>query len=78
MDTAQTAPSFEHDIKPMFREHDHQEMEFLLDLWDFQDVKDNADDILVQVSSGRMPCDDAWPEERVTLFRRWVETGMRE
>ena len=25
-----------------------------------------------------MPCDGAWPSERVELFRRWMDTGMRE
>jgi hypothetical protein len=28
-----------------------------------------------QVAAGRMPCDGAWPAERVALFRRWVQAG---
>jgi hypothetical protein len=22
-----------------------------------------------------MPCDGAWPEEKVQVFQRWIETG---
>ena len=69
------APSYEDDIKPLFRDMDRDSMDFAFDLWNYQDVTDNADDILERLEGGSMPCDGAWPRERIALFRRWVEAG---
>jgi hypothetical protein len=30
---------------------------------------------LERVEAGTMPCDGAWPAERVAVFRRWIEAG---
>ena len=70
--------SFEADIKPLFREFDREEMEWALDLWDYADVRDNAEQILERVSAGEMPCDAPWPEDRVAAFRAWVEADAPE
>jgi hypothetical protein len=51
-------------------------MEFAFDLWSYDDVKEHAAAILERVQNGSMPCDGAWPEEKVEAFRRWTETGM--
>jgi hypothetical protein len=67
--------SFATDIKPLFREHDRQSMERAFDLWSFEDVRAHAADILERVSNGSMPCDGAWPPERVQIFRDWVDGG---
>jgi hypothetical protein len=48
--TDATAPTFESDIKPLFREADRDAMIAAFDLWSFADVKANADAIL-----GEMP-----------------------
>jgi hypothetical protein len=69
------APSFENDIRPLFRDKDRDRMEFAFDLWSHQDVRDNAPQILERLQDGDMPCDGAWPSEQVDLFRRWVESG---
>jgi hypothetical protein len=69
-------PSYERDIKPLFRETDREEMSFAFDLWDYEDVKENSDGILERVASGEMPCDFPWPPDRVSAFRMWVEAGM--
>ncbi|HJZ03267.1 MAG TPA: CDGSH iron-sulfur domain-containing protein, partial [Streptosporangiaceae bacterium] len=69
--------SFEANIKPLFREHDRQSMEFALDLWSRDDVQAHAADILDKLSSGSMPCDGAWPADRVEVFKRWTETGFQ-
>jgi hypothetical protein len=45
------------------------------DLWAYSDVVAHADAIAQQVSAGTMPCDGAWPKERVELFERWVSEG---
>jgi len=68
--------SFDQDIRPLFREKDREAMEGAFDLWDHEDVRENAGAILEAVASGEMPCDEAWPPERVELLRRWVEAGM--
>ena len=67
--------SYESDIKPLFRDKDRERMEFAFDLWSYDDVKENADLILERLSDGDMPCDGAWPDEQVALFKRWVEAG---
>jgi hypothetical protein len=66
---------FEEDIEPLFREHDRESMMFAFDLWSFDDVSQHAGEILAKLESGSMPCDGAWPPERVAIFRRWVEAG---
>ena len=69
------AVSYANDIKPLFRDKDRERMEFAFDLWSYDDVKENADAILERLEDGDMPCDGAWPEEQVALFKRWVEAG---
>jgi hypothetical protein len=66
---------FEEDIKPLFREHDRESMMFAFDLWSFDDVPQHADAILAQLEAGAMPCDGAWPPERIAVFRRWIDAG---
>jgi hypothetical protein len=67
--------SFEHEIKPLFREGDRRAMLSHFDLWSREDVSKHADRILRSVRSGVMPCDEAWPSEKVSLLERWVESG---
>lgn len=69
-------PSFEADIRPLFREKDRQRMQWAFDLWLLADVKGNAPQILERLEDGDMPCDAPWPDEQVELFRRWVDSGM--
>jgi hypothetical protein len=66
---------FEKHIKPLFRERDRQSMKFAFDLWSYDDVKANADAILERLENGSMPCDGAWPKEKVDAFERWVQSG---
>ena len=68
-------PSFAADIKPLFREQDRQAMTFMFDLWAYEDVRSNAEAILSAVETGEMPCDRAWPDDRVSRLRRWIEAG---
>jgi hypothetical protein len=71
-------PSFESDIKPLFREYDRENMTYSFDLWKYEDVKDHADDILDRLEEGDMPCDGPWPDEQIALFRSWMDDGMGE
>jgi hypothetical protein len=66
---------FEDDIKPLFRERDRAAMRFAFDLWSPDDVATNADAILGRLEAGTMPCDGAWPADRVAVFRRWIDAG---
>ncbi len=77
METQTPAPSFAADIKPLFRERDRSSMTFLFDLWDYDDVVTNADQILSVTGAGEMPCDGAWPKDRVDIVRRWIAGGCR-
>lgn len=67
--------SFEADIKPLFRESDRESMSFAFDLWSYDDVSANSRAILGQLESGNMPCDAAWPADRVDAFRLWIDAG---
>jgi CDGSH-type Zn-finger protein/truncated hemoglobin YjbI len=66
---------YEKHIKPLFRAQDRQSMRFAFDLWSYDDVRAHADAILERVRNGSMPCDGAWPAEKVDTFGRWVATG---
>ena len=68
--------SFEADIQQLFSDRDREAMQVAFDLWDVESVRDNSAAILEQVADGRMPCYGAWPDDRVALLRRWVESGM--
>jgi hypothetical protein len=70
--------SFDGDIKPLFREKDRDSMRRAFDLWSYADVQAHADAIAGRLKNGSMPCDGAWPPERVELFERWVEQGKAE
>jgi hypothetical protein len=48
-----------------------------LDLSSYEDVKANAEGVYSKVEDGTMPCDDAWPKEQVSLFKRWMDEGMQ-
>jgi truncated hemoglobin YjbI len=69
--------SFAAHIKPLFRDRDRQSMSFAFDLWAADDVRAHADGILAKLADGSMPCDGAWPEQQVAVFRRWTETGCQ-
>ena len=71
------APSFANEVKQMFRDKDHSAMTFAFDLWDYDDVKENADDILSRVRNGDMPCDEPWTEDQVARFESWITGGFQ-
>jgi hypothetical protein len=69
------AVGYGRDIRPLFREKDVSSMSFAFDLRSYDDVRANANGILAKLSDGSMPCDGVWPEEKVELFRNWVDAG---
>ncbi|HEY3088946.1 MAG TPA: hypothetical protein VGJ59_12875 [Jatrophihabitantaceae bacterium] len=46
------------------------------DLWSVEDVRANAAPILNVLQQGRMPCDGAWPQDKVDTLRQWIDSGM--
>ena len=68
--------SFEQDVRPLFRERDRESMKHRFDLWSVDDVRANSSRILRVVEQGRMPCDGAWPQDKVDSLRQWVDGGM--
>jgi hypothetical protein len=69
------APSFERDIKPLFRERDRDSMMARFDLWSYDDVRANEDSIYQTIDEGIMPCDGPWPREDVERLRAWIDAG---
>jgi hypothetical protein len=74
--------SFARGIRPLFRDVDVAHMKGCgLDLSDYQQVKDQAQSVLDQVSStddaSRMPPPPAapWARSQVDLFRQWMADG---
>ena len=53
-------------------------MSFVMDLWSYDDVRKHATEILRRLENGTMPCDGAWPKEKVDVLRRWINSAMVE
>jgi hypothetical protein len=66
---------FERDIRPLFREMDHDSMIKHIDLWSRSDVQAHQGAVLKRLRDGTMPCDGAWPPEQVAVFQRWMASG---
>jgi hypothetical protein len=73
--TADAAPSFASDIRPLFRAEDVDAMSFAFDLGSYDDVRANAEEIYDRLADGSMPCDTAWPDVEVERFRAWIDAG---
>lgn len=73
--SVEPAPSFERDIRPLFRPEDVRSMSFAFDLASFDEVRASAEEIHVRLADGTMPCDRPWPDENVRRFRSWIDAG---
>ncbi|MBR0870009.1 CDGSH iron-sulfur domain-containing protein [Bradyrhizobium tropiciagri] len=67
------AVRFEQHIRPLFRPMDRNSMLFAFDLWNEEHVRAHRRQILARLQAGTMPCDGAWPPERIALFERWAD-----
>ena len=74
---SETSPSFERDIGPLFRTDDVEAMLFAFDLRSYDDVRENAEEILERLEDGSMPCDEVWPQTQIERFRAWIAGGMQ-
>ena len=69
--------NFAADIKPLFRPTDVESMSWAFDLGSYEGVAANADLILERLRSGTMPCDGAWPPERIAVFEHWIQSNKQ-
>jgi 3-phenylpropionate/trans-cinnamate dioxygenase ferredoxin reductase subunit len=78
-DVAGPALSFDEDVRPLFREKDVEEMKGIadFDMSNYDDVRDRAEAIYARLDDGTMPCDGPWPDEKVEMFRHWIDQGMK-
>jgi hypothetical protein len=76
-DVTNEAPlQFESDIKPLFRERDRDAMlRFHFDLWSAGDVRGHSAAVVRRLRQGTMPCDGAWPPDRIDVLERWLAQG---
>jgi hypothetical protein len=72
---AQAEVGFERDIRPLFRDGDVKSMSSAFNLASYDDVRENAEAIYGKLADASMPCDGAWPADRVQLFRDWIDAG---
>lgn len=72
------ALGFAKDIRPLFRDDpDVSSMkDYGLDLSSYSHVKTKAQSIYATLVDGSMPCDGAWPADRIALFKKWMDEGM--
>ena len=70
--------SYETDIRPLFRDSpDVDTMQgYGLDLSSYEDVKARASEIYERLEDESMPCDQPWPQDRLALFKQWMEEGF--
>jgi CDGSH-type Zn-finger protein/truncated hemoglobin YjbI len=62
-------------IKPLFRPLDRNSMKMAFDLWLEADVLKHGEAILARLKSGTMPCDGAWPPEKISVLEMWLSRG---
>jgi len=79
---SQGTVSFDQDVKPLFTQTDRDHMTFMLDLWSYNDVKQNANEILDSVTNGRMPPPPPrgggpWPQAKVDILKEWIKGGYQ-
>jgi hypothetical protein len=71
--------SFAADIGPLFRTKDVESMKRArgFDLSSYDDASTHADAIIERLQAGNMPCDGAWPSDKVSLFAKWISDGKQ-
>jgi hypothetical protein len=76
--------SFDTDIVPLFTNMDIEHMSamsVLLDDYDYMSEPDNASSVYEAVSDGTMPPsrsgEERWSEEKVGLFKQWMDDGYQ-
>jgi hypothetical protein len=71
--------TYTHDIRPLFRDGDISCMarrRVMLADAKWMCVPKNANDVYAAISSGDMPPDSPWPQDRIALFKAWMDGGL--
>ena len=74
-----TPLSYARDIRPLFRAGDITCMSargVLLDDPNWMRIASNANRVYSALFSGDMPPDDAWPDDKIALFKAWIDGGL--
>ncbi len=67
---------FEEDIKPLFTERDRSHMAFMLNLQQWEDVREHAEAIKRRLQDEQRPMPpERWPAEQIERFIAWVDEG---
>ena len=74
--------SYEKDIKPLFTETDRDHMNFVFDLWSYDDVKSNATEIHASLANQTMPPPPPgglgpWSQAQIDTFKAWMDGGFQ-
>jgi hypothetical protein len=70
--------SYAADIRPLFRQMDVDAMKARgLDLSSYDDVSEQADEILSVLQDGSMPCDQPWSQDWIKKFKQWITDGKQ-
>lgn len=79
MTNSEMPTSYAKDILPLFRPKDINSMRAFggFDLGTYADVRDNAESIYQRLLDGSMPCDGAWPQTQIDLFKSWIDAGKQ-
>jgi hypothetical protein len=73
------ALSYTRDIRPLFRSRDISCMQdFGFDLGKLSDVRMRSADIYARLAAKSMPEDGPWPDDKIALFKQWMDEGMPE
>ncbi len=73
------ALSFANDIRPLIRKGDIACMkDYGFDLSILGDVRRNAAHIYQRLSDKSMPEDGPWSDEKIAIFKQWMDEGMAE
>jgi hypothetical protein len=72
-------PNWRTHISHLFRKIDIDHMKAqsngVIDLGQYESVKDHAEAILGQVQAGAMPPGEPWNQARIDVFDAWVKAG---
>ena len=72
--------SFKTDIRPLFTQTDVDHMEpfgVQLDSYEYVSVRANADAIYDELESQRMPPGQPWADDKIAVFKAWVDGGCK-
>lgn len=76
-------PAYESDIRPLFRPKDQLAMLFMFDLYRYEDVKENFEEIYQRIEAKTvyglatgMPVDVTWPRSQLQVLKDWQLAGF--